>query len=200
MWSSASPRCFAACTAISSRSLTLAWPVNSENSDGRSVISNAASGLFREEIGRSAIARQNAERTKERQGERGVYPVFFLREKMALIRMGASNQVLFVSSRSKELEGAELQRTRQKHPGLPPSQPYRFPGFIKPLPVLKPSIAHLACWHVSGNHRPAPEKRCAPLHGFFSQNRAGRLAKPFPFQPISTALEHEQPLEPTSET
>ena len=32
-------------TAISRRSLTLAWPVNSEKSDGRSVISNAASGL-----------------------------------------------------------------------------------------------------------------------------------------------------------
>jgi hypothetical protein len=35
----------AACTAISRRSLTLAWPTNSEKSDGRSVISNAASGL-----------------------------------------------------------------------------------------------------------------------------------------------------------
>jgi K(+)-stimulated pyrophosphate-energized sodium pump len=44
-WSMASPRCLAACTAISRRSLTLAWPTNSEKSDGRSVISNAASGL-----------------------------------------------------------------------------------------------------------------------------------------------------------
>ncbi|OQB90333.1 MAG: hypothetical protein BWX84_01965 [Verrucomicrobia bacterium ADurb.Bin118] len=47
MWSMDSWRWRAAATVISRRSLTLGWPVNSVNSDGRSVISNAASGLFR---------------------------------------------------------------------------------------------------------------------------------------------------------
>ena len=57
MWSMASLRCLAAATVISRRSLTLAWPVNSENSDGRSVISNAASGFAStSEIFCSAIA------------------------------------------------------------------------------------------------------------------------------------------------
>src|SRR5437667_10998786 len=55
MWSSASPRCWAAATAISSRSLTFAWPVKSEKRDGRNVSSSATSGLFKVEIGRSAI-------------------------------------------------------------------------------------------------------------------------------------------------
>src|SRR6185312_3568490 len=55
-WSMASPRCLAAATVISRRSLTLAWPVNSEKSDGRNVISNAASGLVStSEMFRSAI-------------------------------------------------------------------------------------------------------------------------------------------------
>src|SRR6266516_3335152 len=71
MWSSASPRCLAAATAISSRSLTFAWPVKSEKRDGRNVSSNTTSGLFNVEIGRSAIARQNAKRAMKRQGERG---------------------------------------------------------------------------------------------------------------------------------
>jgi len=45
--------------------------VNSEKSDGRKVISNAASGLAKTfEIARSAIARQNAEMGNQRQGER----------------------------------------------------------------------------------------------------------------------------------
>src|SRR5438876_55083 len=70
MWSSASPRRWAAATAISSRSLTFAWPVKSEKRDGRNVSSNAASGLFNVEIGRSAIARQNARMPNQRQGER----------------------------------------------------------------------------------------------------------------------------------
>ena len=53
----ASPRCLAAATVISSRSFTLAWPVNSENSEGRSVISNAASGLVKtSEMIRSAMS------------------------------------------------------------------------------------------------------------------------------------------------
>src|SRR5947199_759915 len=43
----ASPRCLAAATVISIRSLTLACPVNSENSDGRKVISSATSGLVK---------------------------------------------------------------------------------------------------------------------------------------------------------
>ena len=51
----ASPRCFAAVTAISNRSFTFACPVKSEKSDGRSVISNAASGFVNtSEIIRSA--------------------------------------------------------------------------------------------------------------------------------------------------
>jgi hypothetical protein len=33
----------------------LSWPVNSEKSDGRSVISNATSGLFKVETARSSI-------------------------------------------------------------------------------------------------------------------------------------------------
>src|SRR5437667_9732034 len=70
MWSSASPRRWAAATAISSRSLTFAWPVKSEKRDGRNVSSNAASGLFNVEIGRSAIALQNARTPNHRQGER----------------------------------------------------------------------------------------------------------------------------------
>src|SRR5437773_8744032 len=72
MWSSASPRCLAAATAISSRSLTFAWPVKSEKRDGRNVSSNTTSGLFNVEIGRSAIARQDAKRAMKRQGERGI--------------------------------------------------------------------------------------------------------------------------------
>src|ERR1039458_1969039 len=53
----ASWRCLAAATVISKRSLTLNWPVNSENRDGRSVISNAASGFANtSEILCSAIA------------------------------------------------------------------------------------------------------------------------------------------------
>src|SRR5438094_4877967 len=71
MWSSASPRRWAAATAISSRSLTFAWPVKSEKRDGRNVSSNAASGLFNVEIDRSAIARENARTPNQRQGERG---------------------------------------------------------------------------------------------------------------------------------
>src|SRR6266853_5644376 len=71
MWSSASPRFWAAATAISSRSLTFAWPVKSEKRDGRNVNSNTTSGLFNVEIGRSAIARQNARMPNQRQGERG---------------------------------------------------------------------------------------------------------------------------------
>src|SRR2546427_10370478 len=71
MWSSASPRFWAAATAISSRSLTFAWPVKSEKRDGRNVSSNATSGLFNVEIGRSAIAGQNGRTPNERQGERG---------------------------------------------------------------------------------------------------------------------------------
>src|SRR5437870_10654227 len=56
IWSIASLRCRAAATVISNRSFTLAWPVNSENKDGRSVISSATSGLVRtSEIVRSAI-------------------------------------------------------------------------------------------------------------------------------------------------
>src|ERR1700722_8829871 len=52
----ASLRCLAASTAISRRSLTLGWPVNSEKSEGRNVISNAASGFVRtSEITRSAM-------------------------------------------------------------------------------------------------------------------------------------------------
>jgi len=50
----------------------LAWPVNSEKSDGRNVISNAASGLLStSEIVRAAIECQNAERVNQRQGQRG---------------------------------------------------------------------------------------------------------------------------------
>src|SRR5881409_3440448 len=71
MWSSASPRCWAAATAISSRSLTFAWPVKSEKRKGRNVSSNATSGLFKVEIDRSAIARENARTPNQRQGERG---------------------------------------------------------------------------------------------------------------------------------
>ncbi len=56
IWSSASPRCLAAATAISSRSFTFGWPVKSEKSDGRSVISSATSGLFKVATGRSDIA------------------------------------------------------------------------------------------------------------------------------------------------
>jgi hypothetical protein len=58
MWSIGSLRRLAASTAISSRSFTLGWPVNSENSEGRSVISSATSGLFRLETARSGIARR----------------------------------------------------------------------------------------------------------------------------------------------
>ena len=62
----ASSRCLAAATVISRRSLTLGWPVNSEKSDGRSVISNAASGLFStSEICRSAIARKHGQRAPD---------------------------------------------------------------------------------------------------------------------------------------
>src|ERR1051326_3530488 len=67
MWSSASPRCWAAATAISRRSLTFAWPVKSEKSDGRSVSSSATSGLFSVEIGRSAIGQNHAKTGGERQ-------------------------------------------------------------------------------------------------------------------------------------
>ena len=68
MWSSASPRCLAAATVISRRSFTLAWPVKSAKSDGRSVISSAASGWFRMETGRSDIASslRKARRTGKR--------------------------------------------------------------------------------------------------------------------------------------
>src|SRR5215470_569829 len=60
MWSIGSLRCLAAATVISRRSLTLAWPVNSEKSDGRNVISRATSGLVNtSEIGLSAIADEN---------------------------------------------------------------------------------------------------------------------------------------------
>src|SRR5438445_8468605 len=79
MWSSASLRCLAAATAISSRSLTFAWPVKSEKRDGRNVSSNATSGLFNVEIGRSAIARQNARTPNLRQGERGFSLDIFVR-------------------------------------------------------------------------------------------------------------------------
>ena len=50
MWSSASLRCLAASTAMPSRSLTLSWPVNSENAPGRSVPSNAASGSVKTSV------------------------------------------------------------------------------------------------------------------------------------------------------
>src|SRR3989442_13658380 len=72
MWSNASPRCLAAATAISSRSLTFLWPVKSEKREGRNVSSNTTSGLFNVEIGRSAIARENARTPNRRQGERGI--------------------------------------------------------------------------------------------------------------------------------
>src|SRR6266850_6756671 len=69
-WSMGSPRFLAAATVISSRSLTLAWPVNSENRDGRKVISKARSGLVRTSvILRSAIRRQNGEERGESQIE-----------------------------------------------------------------------------------------------------------------------------------
>jgi hypothetical protein len=48
----------------------LGWPVNSEKSEGRSVSSNAASGLFKVEMGRSAIAYQHGETQNQRQGQR----------------------------------------------------------------------------------------------------------------------------------
>src|SRR5579871_418381 len=55
-WSMGSPRCLAAVTVISRRSLTLACPVKSEKREGRRVISSAASGLVSTlEIGRSGI-------------------------------------------------------------------------------------------------------------------------------------------------
>src|SRR5713101_5850018 len=70
MWSIASPRCRAAWTVISSRSLTLAWRVNSEQSDGRSVISSAASGLINtSEIIRSDIVRRMRKETRSRKGK-----------------------------------------------------------------------------------------------------------------------------------
>src|SRR5437667_407864 len=86
MWSSASPRCWAAATAISSRSLTFAWPVKSEKRDGRNVSSNATSGLFNVEIGRSAIARQNARTPNQRQGERGIDVVKGTRQNSSAIK------------------------------------------------------------------------------------------------------------------
>ena len=55
----ASPRRLAAATVISRRSLTLAWPVNSENNDGRRVISSAASGFVKtSETARSATGQK----------------------------------------------------------------------------------------------------------------------------------------------
>jgi prepilin-type N-terminal cleavage/methylation domain-containing protein/prepilin-type processing-associated H-X9-DG protein len=51
--------------------LTLGWPVNSENSDGRSVISSATSGLFRLETARSDIGRRL--RQAARSGKLGIY-------------------------------------------------------------------------------------------------------------------------------
>src|SRR5712691_419220 len=66
----ASFRCLAAATVISSRSLTLAWPVNSEKSEGRNVISNAASGCVNtSETFRSAMLAEDGARAQGSQGK-----------------------------------------------------------------------------------------------------------------------------------
>jgi hypothetical protein len=85
----------AAATAISNRSFTFGWPVKSEKSDGRSVISSAASGWFKVETVCSAIASSmgNAPRSSKRDSSGGVpdpgLPVPIFHQKML------ENQTIF---------------------------------------------------------------------------------------------------------